>query len=51
MKASARGMFAKDDRYSYLKTYIGMDAGGTAQGAPALPGGEAAATPIVVEVS
>ena len=31
------GKFAKDDKHSYLNAYKGMDDGGTAEGAPALP--------------
>ena len=44
IKAYFRGRFAKDDRYSFHKIIHGLDAGGADAQAPALPGGEAAAT-------
>ena len=38
----ARGKFAKDDQFSFHSAFIGMDQGGTAAGAPAMPGTQAA---------
>ena len=35
----ARGRYAKDDRFSFKTAYLKLDEGGTAPGAPALPGG------------
>ena len=35
--ATARGMFAKDDRYSYFHAFKRIDEGGTGPGAPARP--------------
>ena len=34
----ARGKFSKDDRYSFYKTYMRLDEGGTGNNAPAFPG-------------
>jgi hypothetical protein len=42
--AAARGTNCKDDRNTFLKNMLGMDHGGAAPGAPALPAGDAAAT-------
>jgi hypothetical protein len=42
VKAHARGRFSKDDKFNWGKVMTGIDAGGAAQGAPALPNGDAA---------
>ena len=40
--ARGRGKFSKGDRYSFKQAFLKMDEGGTAVGAPAMPGAAAA---------